>query len=165
MNNAQLIQRATQSLTNYSDKSQRASLVPELHKLGKAELSVFSQTPASPQQIAVSVMKLSKAFPSQSLDFFNILSERISARAISADRLEYAVNHVLDNFTYKHLTIADIMSIDRKVEVMSYNEMIAECSKRGCTTGEFVPIHIGDEPKPFWVHRSDKVKFNLPDRL
>lgn len=165
MNNEQLIRQATQSLTNYSDKLPRASLVPELHKHGKAELSVFSQTPASPQQIAVSVMKLSKAFPSQSLDFFNILSERIDARGLSADRLEYAVNHVLDNFTYKTLTIADIISIDRKVEIMSYNEMVAECSKRGCTTNDFAPIRIGEEPKPFWVHKSDKAKYNLPEKI
>lgn len=98
-------------------------------------------------------------------DFFNLLAERIAKRGLSSDRLEYAIDHIIDNFSYKHLTIADIMSIDRKVEVMSYNEMVAECSRRGCTTNEFAPIHIGDEPKPFWVHRSDKVKFNLPDRL
>lgn len=110
-------------------------------------------------------MKLAKAFPNMSIDFFNLLAERIDKRGISADRLEFAIEHVLDNFTYKHLTIADIMSIDRKVEIMSYQEMVAECSKRGCTTNDFAPIHIGDEPKPFWVHRSDKAKFNLPDRL
>lgn len=98
-------------------------------------------------------------------EFFDLLTERIAKKGISADRLEYAVNQVLDNFTYKTLTIADIMSIDRKVEIMSYQEMVAECSKRGCTTNDFAPIRIGDEPKPFWVHKSDKVKFNLPDKI
>lgn len=136
-----------------------------LHKSGRAEVSVFNAKPASPQHIATSVMKLSTAFPSMSVNFFNLLAERITKRGITEDRLEFAIEHVLDNFTYKHLTIADIMSIDSKVAVMSYNEMVAECSKRGCTTNEFAPIRIGNEPKPFWVHRSDKVKFNLPDRL
>lgn len=98
-------------------------------------------------------------------EFFNLLAERIDRKGLSSDRLEYAVNHVIDNFTYKTLTIADIMSIDRKVAVMSYNEMVAECSKRGCTTDEYAPIRIGNEPKPFWVHRSDKAKYNLPDEI
>ena len=110
-------------------------------------------------------MKLSKAFPFQSVDFFNILAERITARGFSADRLEYAVNHTLDNFTYKTLTIADIMSLDCKVDVMSYNEMMAECHKRGCTSDEFAPIHIGHEPKPCWVSKVDKARYKLPDKI
>lgn len=166
--NEQLILQATtpsQGLKVYSEQQPRVSLVPTLHKSGKAELSVFSDKPASHQQIGASVAKLLVAFPSMSDEFFNLLAERIAKRGISSDRLEYAIDHVIDNFTYKHLTIADIMSLDRKVEVMSYAEMVAECSRRGCTTNDFAPIHIGDEPKPFWVHRSDKVNFNLPDRL
>jgi hypothetical protein len=139
--------------------------VPTLHKNGRAELSVFDATPASPQHIATSILKLSKAFPQMSKDFFNLLTERIAKRGISSERLEYAIEHVLDNFTYKTLTIADVMSIDRKIEVMSFNEMVAECSKRGCSTNDFAPIHIGNEPKPFWVHKSDKAKFNLPDKI
>ena len=110
-------------------------------------------------------MKLAKAFPNQSVDFFNLLAERIDARGMSAERLEYAIDYVLDNFSYRHLTIADIMSIDRKVDVMTYSEMVAECGKKGCSTNEFAPLHIGNEEKPFWVHKSDKAKFNLPDKL
>lgn len=166
--NEQLIRQATtpsQGLRVYSEQQPRASLVPTLHKSGRAELSVFSSRPASPQQIGASVAKLLVAFPSMSDEFFNLLAERIAKKGVSADRLEYAIEHVLDNFTYKHLTIADIMSIDRKVEVMSFSEMLAECYKRGCTTNDFAPIRIGDEPKPFWVHKSDKAKYNLPDKI
>lgn len=140
-------------------------LAPTLHKSGRTELSIFNSTPASFQQIGASVAKLTVAFPGMSDEFFDLLTERIAKKGISADRLEYAIEQVLDNFTYKHLTIADIMSIDRKVEIMSYQEMVAECSKRGCTTNDFSPIRIGDEPKPFWVHKSDKAKYNLPDKL
>lgn len=149
----------------YSEQQPEGMLVPTLHKSGRAELSIFNSTPASFQQIGASVAKLTVAFPSMSDEFFDLLTECIAKKGISADRLEYAVNHVLDNFTYKTLTIADIMSIDRKVEIMTYAEMVAECSRRGCTTNDFAPIRIGDESKPFWAHKSDKVKFNLPDRL
>ena len=139
--------------------------MPTLHKSGKAELSIFDSTPASFQQIGVSVAKLSVAFPSMSEAFFNLLAERIAKKGISAERLEYAIDHVIDNFSYKHLNISDIMSIDSKVEIMTYAEMVAECGKRGCTTSEFAPIRIGEEPKPFWVHKSDKVKYKLPDEI
>lgn len=165
--NEQLIQQATQSqgLRVYSEPQPRDMLVPTLRKSGRCEMSVFSSKPASLPQIGVSVTKLAVAFPNMSNEFFNLLTERITKRGISADRLEYAISHTLDNVTYKTLTIADIMSIDKRVEVMSYAEMVTECSKRGCTTNEFAPIRIGEEPKPFWVHRSDKVKFNLPDEM
>lgn len=82
-----------------------------------------------------------------------------------ADRLEYAIDHVLDNFSYRNLTIADIMSIDRRVEIMTYTEMVAECARQGCTTNDYSPVHIGNAEKPYWVHKSDKVKFNIPDKL
>lgn len=154
-----------QALTNYSEQLPKESAVLTLHKSGRTELSIFSETPASPTQIAVSVGKLSKAFPQTSVDFFNLLAERIAKKRLSADRLEFAIDYVLDNFSYRHLTIADIMSIDRKVDVMTYSEMVAECGKKGCSTNEFAPIHIGNEEKPFWVHKSDKAKFNLPDKL
>lgn len=140
-------------------------LVPTLHKSGKAELSIFDSTPASFQQIGVSVAKLSVAFPSMSEAFFNLLAERIAKKGISAERLEYAIDHVVDNFSYKHLNISDIMSIDRKVEVMSYSEMLNECSKRGCSTNEYAPLHIGDEEKPFWVSKADKQRYKLPDSI
>lgn len=140
-------------------------LVPTLRKSGRCEMSVFGSKPASLQQIGVAVTKLAVAFPNMSDEFFDLLTERITKRGFSVDRLEYATDYTLDNFTYRNLTIGDFMSIDKKVVVMSYSEMLAECSKRGCTTDEFASIHIGDEPKPFWVHRSDKARYNLPDRL
>lgn len=100
-----------------------------------------------------------------SVDFFNLLAERIDKRGISADRLEYAIDHVLDNFTYQRLTIADIMSLDRKVEIMTYSEMLAECGKRGCSTDEFAPIYIDNNEKPYWVSKVDKIRYKLPERL
>ena len=146
-----------------SKQLQGDMLVPTLLNSGRAELSVFDSTPASFQQIGISVAKLTVAFPQMDDDFFDLLTERISKRGLSAERLDYAINHIIDNYTYQRLTIADIMSIDSRVEVLSYSEMIAECNKRGCTTNEFSPIRIGDQDKPFWVSKADKVKYKLPD--
>jgi hypothetical protein len=46
-----------------------------------------------------------------SSEFFSILAERIGKTGMSGKRLEYALNRVLDTFTYKRLTIADILGM------------------------------------------------------
>lgn len=117
------------------------------------------------EDIVVATMKLSTAFPQMSDDFFNLLAERIVKRGLSKERLQYAIDHVLDNYTYQRMTIADIMSIDKTVQIMSYGEMTTEARRNGRTTDDYAPLYIGDEPKPFWVHKADKVRFNIPDRL
>lgn len=139
--------------------------MPTLRKDGRAELSIFEGKPAELAQIATCIEKLSAVFPQMSADFFNILTERIVKRGLSASRLEYAVEQVIDNYTYQRMTIADIMSIDKTVQIMSYGEMTTEARKNGRTTDDYAPLYIGDEPKPFWVHKADKVRFNIPDRL
>lgn len=152
-------------MTNWQEQSQKASLALTLSKNGRGSISTLSGEPAGVQQIAASVKKLSAAFPQMSADFFNILAERIAKRRLSAQRLEYAIEQVIDNYTYQRLTIADIMSIDSRVEILSYAEMLNECYKRGCTSDEFTPIHIGQEPKPYWIHKIDKIRFNIPDKI
>lgn len=142
------------------------SLVQELNSNGKAELSIFANdVPAPAEDIVVASMKLATAFPKMEQGFFDLLAERIVKRGISKGRLQYAVDYVLDNFTYQRMTIADVMSIDRKVQVWRYEEMTTEARRNGRTTDDYVTLYIGDEPKPFWVHKADKVRFNIPDRL
>lgn len=115
--------------------------------------------------IAAAVKKLSVAFPQMSADFFNLLAERIVKNRISARRLDYAVSRVLDTFTYKQLTIADIVNIDVRCRLLSYGEMCGECQKRGVSTSEYAPIFIDGADKPAWVLKVDKARYNLPDRL
>lgn len=128
-------------------------------------MSIFNDKRATPNQIATSITKLSVAFPAASVEFFNLLAERLSKKGMSASRLDYAINHIIDTHTYRSLTIADIMSIDKRVEVMSYHEMVNECHRKGCTTNDYAPIKIGDAEKPFWVSKADKAKYKLPDAL
>lgn len=149
----------------YSEQSQTALVVQELNNSGRCQLSVFNGSPAPAEDIVVATMKLSTAFPQMSEDFFNLLAERIVKRGLSKERLNYAIDHVLDNYTYQRMTIADIISLDKKVDVMSYNEMLNDASKRQATTNDYCPIHLGDEPKPFWIRKTDKTRFNIPDRL
>lgn len=100
-----------------------------------------------------------------SADFFNLMTERIAKTGMTSRRLDYAVNRVIDNFTYKQLTIADVLSVDVKCRVLSYGEMCSEVSKRGASTEEYAPLYIGDSEKPAWVLKVDKARYNIPDKL
>lgn len=149
----------------YSEQSQMALAVQELSNSGRCQLSIFNGSPAPAEDIVVATMKLSTAFPQMSEDFFNLLAERIVKRGLSKERLNYAIDHVLDNYTYQRMTIADIMSIDKRFQILSFSEMVNEARKNGRTTDDYAPIRIGNEEKPFWVHKADKVKYNIPDKL
>lgn len=144
---------------------QRDGLALTLVKTGSSEISVFRGEAASISQIAASVKKLSVAFPQMNKDFFNLLSERIVKSGMTTQRLEYAVNHVLDHFTYKQLTIADILSVDVRCRVLSYAGMISEVAKSGTSTDDYAPVFIGESKKPAWVSKVDKSRYNLPDRI
>ena len=109
--------------------------------------------------------KLSVCFPDMTKEFFSILTERISKTGMSDARLDYAVNRVLDTFTYKQLTIADVLSLDVKCRVMSYAEMCNDAAKRGASTDDYATLRIGDADKPVWVLKVDKIRYRLPDAL
>lgn len=100
-----------------------------------------------------------------SADFFNLMTERIAKTGMTSRRLDYAVNRVIDNFTYKQLTIADVLSIDAKCRILSYAEMCSEAAKRGSSTDEYAPLYIGDAEKPAWVLKVDKARYNIPERI
>ena len=100
-----------------------------------------------------------------SADFFNLLSERIAKTGMPSRRLEYAINRVIDNFTYKQLTIADVLSVDVKCRILSYSEMCNEVAKNGTSTDQYAPVYLGDSEKPAWVLKVDKERYNIPERL
>lgn len=154
-----------QTLMNLPGPSPKASLALTLAKSGSCEVSVFAGGQASVAQIATSVRKLSTAFPQMSAEFFNLLTERITKTGMTAQRLDFAINRVIDNFTYKQLTIADVLNVDVKCRILSYAQMCDETSKRGASTDEYAPVYIGDADRPGWVLKVDKMRYNIPDRL
>lgn len=75
--------------------------------------------------LATQIKKLQAAFPKQSLDFFNVLVERIKANGFSDERLTDAVNNVIDNFQYKELNIADIIKWDKREKLITYQQLVS----------------------------------------
>lgn len=161
----QLKNTLPQAVNSLCSPLQRVSAEHELLKNGSSEISVLISAPASFEQITTTIAKLSAVFPDMSPSFFNILTEQIAKAGFSAKRLDYALNNLLNNFHYKHLTIADLMSLDVKCKVYSYHEMIDEVWRTKGSSDDYAPLWFGDSGKPHWVLKIDKQRYNLPERL
>ena len=154
-----------QALMSSLGPSPRESIALTLAKSGSEEVSVLAGPPASAAHIATVVHKLSVCFPDMSSEFFSILAERIEKAGMSGKRLEYALNRVLDAFTYKRLTIADILGIDVKCRILTYSARCNEVARNGGSTDDYAPIRISGAEKPGWVLKGDKARYNIPDEL
>ena len=53
----------------------------------------------------------------------------------------------------------------RPYPIFTYEEMLAECQRKGGTTNDYAPVRIGNAPKPMWVRLTDKTKFNISDNI
>lgn len=98
-------------------------------------------------------------------EFWSVLAERIAKTGMTSQRLGYAVNKVIDNFTYKTLTVADVLKLDLQCEVLAYSEMLDRVAKVNGTTTDYAPVRIKGLCKPVWVKRADKERLRIPDEL
>lgn len=64
---------------------------------------------ADKKTIAIQLLRLKKAFPSQPQDFFDVLMERIEFYEFTTDELSMAINACIDTFEYKSLTVASVL--------------------------------------------------------
>lgn len=107
------------------------------------------------------------AFPKMANYFWELLAQRISERGMTAAELDYAVNEVIDNFTYQNLTIADILKQgkEKRFKLRTYEAMLSECNRNGTTTNDYCAVKVRNIDKPCWVSKADKVLYNIPDVL
>jgi hypothetical protein len=125
---------------------------------GEFELSLYDDRQALPETVAKASLYLQRAFPKMEEDFFNILSERILANKFTEERLRDAVRHVVDNFHYKELNVADIVSYDRRVKLYTGAEfMNAQMNGTHCSKFEKRVI----DGEIFWVLKSDLIKAGI----
>ena len=103
----------------------------------ECSISLYGGEPAGAQEIAESISRLMDAFPKMENEFFNLLSERVRANKFTTKRLNDAINHLIDNFNYKELNIADIVKFDKKVKLYSYNDVCNMVSKGEASFTDF----------------------------
>jgi hypothetical protein len=126
------------------------------------EISIYKGE-LTPTCLSQEVLKVCASFPSLPAEFFDILSERVAANKFNDARLKAAVANLLDNFTYNTPKIADIISFDRKVKLFSYNEMLVHCHNTGNAYSDYTMIKRNG--KKYWIRKSEKDQYNLPNEL
>lgn len=108
------------------------------------------------------VKKIKQAFPSLPPGFYDVLSERITHHKFSDERLRDAVNNAIDNCVYPTPTIAQFVSFDRRIKVLTYDEYIKKIEDNGEWIGkDYKPIRFADQERPVWIHVNDIKKYNL----
>lgn len=105
------------------------------------EMSIYSCI-AEPAVILQSVNRLKAAFPKMGVEFFNILSERIVKNGFSNERLQDAVNYVIDNFHYKELNVSDIIKFDKRVKLYTYDEVTCLVTEGKASFDDFKIVKV-----------------------
>ena len=120
---------------------------------GELALSLYSDTCATPDEIAKSIKRLRAAFPKMGNGFFDVLYERLVKNGFTSQRLDDAVNHVIDSFQYKELNVADVVSFDKRAKLFSYNQMCNEVANGQSVMDDFQRLQI--DGKNYWVRKVD----------
>lgn len=121
----QINQIAAQVKEQALSKSQR-SLTESSQKLIKTDQGTFISKYSgeiSREMISKCSAKIKAAFPNLPIEFFEIFSDRVIDNGFSNEKLNDAVNHVIDNCVYPNPTIAQFLSYDAKIRLYTYQEM------------------------------------------
>jgi hypothetical protein len=124
-------------------------------------LSIYSGK-LSTKVIIDNVKKIKQAFPSLPNGFYDILSDRLKNCNFSDERINDAVNNVIDNCVYPQPTIAQFISFDRRIKLYTYEEMINKVNGFGVKVWEdYQSVKFPDRDKPVWVSIDDIKKYHL----
>lgn len=115
------------------------------------------------ETVAKSVAKIKAAFPALTPEFFKLLIDRFKEKEFTDERLIDAVNSVIDNCQYPTPTMANFLSFDKRVKVLSYDELCNIVTRHEATFDSYTRIKINS--KFFYVRIADKELYNLPDSI
>lgn len=130
---------------------------------GTNELSTYIGKVLDAPTVISEVSKIKVAFPSLSTQFMDILIERAIAKNFTAQRLIDAVNFVIDNCQYPSPTLANFLGFDRRIKILSYDELCDLVTTNRASFESYSIMVING--KNFWVRNADKELYNLPEQI
>ena len=128
----------------------------------EASLSVYHGN-ITQENFVSSVARIKVAFPDLNKDFYQLLKERIMEKGFSDQRLTDAVNHVIDTCPYPTPTLANFLSFDKRVKLITYQELCTLIGKGEATMDAYERMRING--KVFFVRKDEKRLYNLPNEL
>lgn len=132
------------------------------HSLQNNEISIYYGE-LKQETVVRNVAKIKAAFPSLKPEFYQLFIERLKEKVFTDQRLNDAVNNVIDNCQYPTPTLANFLSFDKRVRVLDYKQACSLVIKQEAKFTDFSTIKI--KGNIFYVRNSDKVQFNLPDEV
>jgi len=100
--------------------------------------------------------------------FFEVFNDMLRVSGFSDQRLRDAVDHVIQNCVYPNPTIAQFLSWDKRIKVLTYEEMLKKADEFGGdkTAGkifesQYKQIQLPNRERKVWVHVDDAKMFNL----
>lgn len=160
--------KSLEQLMNSSSEALKKFSEPTfLNKIPENEISLYSG-PLTPRALVECSVKMQKAFPSLTPGFFEVLNERIKENGFSDSRLKDAVDYVVDNCIYPAPTIAQFISWDRRIKVLTFEDMIKKVNELGgdaiagkIFAKQYAQVKFPTREKAVWVHVDDIKMYNL----
>lgn len=127
----------------------------------KTYRSLYRDELADEADIRNAVMTLSSAFPLEDKEerarFFALLCSRMKANGFTKQRMQDAVNYLVDNFRYKQINIADVITYDRRVRLYTYQEYCSAVYRNKNLSDDF-EFYAKIDDVCFWYRKSELAK-------
>lgn len=86
-------------------------------------LSLYSDN-LTKENLIKGIATIKATFPSLSIEFLSILSDRFIDKGFTDERLKDAINNVIDTCIYPSPTIASFLNFDKKLKLYTYNDIL-----------------------------------------
>lgn len=105
-------------------------------------------------------IKIAKAFPELNDSWFELFNERIKENGFTDERLIEAVKFVIDTFHYKNPNIANFISYDKRIELLTERELTLKADKEGISIRKLYEL-VDIDGKPYYTLKSNIGKYGL----
>lgn len=108
------------------------------------------------------VKRIKNAFPALPPGFYDVFSARLRDAGFTDERLTDAVNNVIDTCIYPMPTIAQFISWDKRITLLSYEQMLRKTSEMGeWIWSHYKAVKLPGREKHVWIHVDDIKKYRI----
>lgn len=116
----------------------------------------------TPRFTAICIKKLQESFPALPEGFYSVFMDRLAANSYCDERLNDAINHVIDNCVYPTPTIAQFISFGKKIKLYDYRQYMKLVDEFRERTGSlYKAVRIGGNERPVYASMNDIKEYNL----
>lgn len=126
-------------------------------------MSIYEKGTLTAQVLVAQTLKLQKAFPALSAEFFEVLMERVRDLGFTNERLTHAINRTIDTCLYPTFPIAQILNYDVRYKLFTYLDYCNQINENKATDKDFTVIVRNG--KKFFVKVADKEQFGIESEI